>query len=190
MVGHLHNRACTTHVVSPSHSPFTCSALTLNQDYHWQPHLGHIGELPFVMASVLTYPTVWATLWASPGLSFNLSTGTDSVRLSTCHPTSLVYSTQSPPLDTLSSAGERHPPFNSHLFCLILLHMPSTARGVAFVHSFSLNGRRCTFPSHGDHWATVSSYPRSCWPARSSVTILIHTNCGRSSPRGCSNSGR
>jgi len=38
--------------------------------------------------------------------------------------------------------------------------MPSTARGVAFAHSFSLNGRRCTSPSHGSsgHRLFVSAF--------------------------------
>jgi len=35
------------------------------------------------------------------------------------------------------------------------------------------NNSRCIFPSHGDHWAIISLYPHSCWPARSFVTMHV-----------------
>ena len=85
----------------------------------------------------------------------------------------LLYSMQSP-LDTLSQAGE-HPLsfFNPYLFAYFIAythHHTKTDPSVAFAALVLLQQPRHASPAHRDHRAIDYSYPRSCWPARSSAS--------------------
>jgi len=58
--------------------------------------------------------------------------------------------------------------------------MPSIGRNYtlrSLLRPFSsFKDSRLVFPPHGDHWATVSSYPRSCWPARDICDVDAYSN--------------